>query len=400
MPAENNKKKIVLGLFLFLLLISIPLTLSLTKRPQETRSRASGSTTLSFTPSSTTTAPLQKDIGDTIDVDMMVDPGTNMVTFVRFQVNYDPTKLELLPNPFVLNTTSFPVAVEGPIVANGSLAESVSIGSDPTKAITKPTKIGTLHFKAIGPTNGSPTGITFTDLTQALSAGQNEQAGENVLSTTTPAYVSIGGNATTPAPSGPQTLLKFKILLHGVGAAGDNPNPGGNSLSNKNPLHPQRNLEVQIFDSSNQLISSVSAPTAISYTGPTNGTFDGSVDLGPSFPTGKYNIKIKTDRYLRRLVPGIISIENLQEVTVDEVGLIAGDTNSDNYLNVLDYNALLDCGFGKLDPLPMADPNSVYNSATCKGHPTSELVDVNDDGIINATDYNLFIRELSVQNGD
>jgi hypothetical protein len=408
MTPENNKRKIFVGFFLLLLIISVPLTVLITRKTQETRSHASGSTSLLFTPASTASTPLQKNVGDIISVDLMVNPGTNLVTFVRFQISYDPTKLQPTDNPFTLNTTAFPIAVEGPVVGNGTIAESVSIGSDPTKAITTVTKIGTLNFKALAPTNGTATIASFTSLSQALSAGQTEQAGENVLSTTTPAYIVIGGNAnTTPAITpiatsipGEGTMLNVRLLLHGVGAAGDNPNPSASTLSNKNPLHPQRNLDVQIFDSNNQLVSSVSAPTAINYEGPTVGGFAGSVDLGPSFPSGKYNIKVKTDRYLRKLVPGIFTIENKQVTNVADVAMIAGDTNGDNFLNVLDYNALLDCGFGNISPLPMADPNATYNSTNCKGHPTAELVDVNDDGVINGPDYNLFIRELSVQNGD
>jgi hypothetical protein len=80
--------------------------------------------------------------------------------------------------------------------------------------------------------------------------------------------------------------------------------------------------------------------------------------------------------------------------------LVTGDTNNDNVLNILDYNALLDCGYGELNPLPINDPNSTYNSKECQVHTPTEDVDLNDDGIINSTDYNLFLRELSVQNGD
>lgn len=399
---SENQKRIVLGFFLLLLVVTIPLTILLVSKKQENRSHATGSTTLSFTPTSSPTTPIQKNVGDIISLDLMADPGTNLVTFIRFQVSYDPTKLQpVATNPFALNTTAFPVLVEGPVLGTGSLAESVSIGSDPTKAVQKLTKVGTLSFQAIAPTTDGPTVASFSSLTQALSAGQNEQAGENVLSTTTPAYITIGGSAASISGTpGPDTRLNFRILLHGVGAAGDNPNPEGSSLSNKNPLHPQRNLEVEIFDINNQLVSSVSAPTAINYEGPEAGGFVGSVSLGPSFPSGKYNIKVKTDRYLRKLVPGIITIQTLQPVEVPPFAMVAADVNGDNNLNVLDYNALLDCGFGVIDPLPMADPNAEYNKSACQAHIPTVNIDINDDGIINSTDYNLFVRELSVQNGD
>lgn len=398
----SKKKKIIIGVFLLLLLISIPLTLSLVSRQQETRSRAStGTTTLYFEPSTSVSTPMTKNVGDTISLDLVADPGSNLVTFVRYQITYDPTKLQLdTTNPITLNSTVFS-SVEGPVTTNGTIAQSVSIGSDPTKAIQKATKIGTVNFKAIGPTGDTPTTISFGNLTQALSSSQNDQASQNVLSSTTPANVIITGTSTItpsiPQPSLSGTVVSFTVVLHGVGIGGDNPNPNGNSLSNKNPVHPQRDLSVEVTDTNNQVVASASAP--ISYDAAA-GTFTGKMSLGDNVPAGNYNIRIKTDRYLRRLVPGIQQIKVLQENKLPITQLIAGDTNGDNFLNVIDYNALLDCGFGLVEPLPMTDANAPYNSQNCQVHTPAINVDIDDNGIINSFDYNLFLRELSVQNGD
>ena len=398
----GKKKKIIITAFLLLLLISIPVTIGLLSNRQETRGRAAGgTTTLSFTPTSSTTTPLQKAVGDNIALDMYVDPGSNIITFVRYQVSFDPTKVKLATtNPMQLNNALF-TSVEGPVASAGNIAQSVSIGSDPTKAIQTKTKIGTLHFTAIGGTGNTPTSITFGNLTQALSSGANDQASQNVLSSTTPAIVTISGAAasasTMPQPTITGTAINFTLLLHGVGTAGDNPNPSGNSLSNKNPLHPQRNLDVQIFDTNNQIVASASAPVTYDSA---SGTFIGAVGLGNSVTSGNYNIKIRTDRYLRKRVSGIQQIKVDETTQVPSIQMITGDTNNDNVLNVIDYNALLDCGYGQLNPLPIADVNAVYNTDTCKVHIPQVDVDVNDDGVIGSTDYNLFLRELSVQNGD
>lgn len=401
-----NKKKIIVSTFLLLLLISIPLTISLLSRSnrQDTRTRAAGgTTTISFSPDSSTTTPLQKGVGDDIALDMYVDPGSNIVTFIRYQIAYDATKVKLAAtNPIELNQTVF-TNIEGPVITSGNIAQSISIGSDPTKAIQKKTKIGTLHFTAVGNTGNAPTTIAFGNLTQALSSGANDQASQNVLSSTTPAVIAINGTGATPSASTmPQptitgTAVSFTLLLHGVGTAGDNPNPSGNSLSNKNPLHPQRNLAVQVFDTNNQIVASSSAP--ITYDS-ASGTFVGAVGLGPNIPSGNYNIKIQTDRYLRKRIPGIQQIKFNQTTPLAITQMVAGDTNNDNVLNVLDYNALLDCGYGQLNPLPIADANSIYNTPACKVHKPQVNVDLNDDGVVDSTDYNLFLRELSVQNGD
>ena len=391
--ASGNKKTLLLGLFLLTLAVSVPFTLSLLQQRQENRTRAAGSTTLALTPASSASNPIQKNVGDTIALDLMVNPGNNLVTFVRFQIKYDPTKLELVStDPFTLNTTAFPTKIEGPVVSSGTLAESVSVGSDPTKAVQTTSKVGTVNFKAIGGTNGTPTEVSFSNLTQALSSGATDQAAENVLASTTPALIAIGGGA---ASSG--TVLSFNLLLHGIGAAGDNANPTGSSLSNKNPLHPTRNVDVLVYDSTNQLVASKAG--TITYAS-ASGAFTGKIDLGASFPSGNYNVKIKANRYLRKLIPGIVNIVNLKENAIPQTFMVAGDVNDDNILNVLDYNALLDCGYGEIEPLPMTDAGSIFKQTQCQVHTPVDNVDVDDNGIVNSPDYNIFLRELSVQSGD
>ncbi|MEK7572004.1 MAG: cohesin domain-containing protein [Patescibacteria group bacterium] len=396
-----TKKRIVIGL-IALLLVTIPLTISLSQQQQNPRGKAAASSSLSFTPVSTVTNPLVKNVGDTIALDMMVNPGSNLVSIVRFQITYDPTKLEIIQaTPFTINAAAFPTNIEGPVLGTGSVAQSLSIGADPTKVIQTTTRVGTLNFKAKAGTGTTPTTVTFANLTQVLSAGENDQASENVLSTTSPAYITIAGSTATPSasvqPTGKSTTLNFTILLHGIGTSGDNPNPSGSSLSNKNPLHPQRNLRIEIYDSNNTLVGKKEG-SLLYQEG--KGNFAATVDLGPTFPTGEYIIKVQTDRYLRRLLPGIQSIKTLQDNKLATVDLVAGDVNDDNFLNVLDYNTFLDCGYGELEPLPMIDPNAKYNTTECKAHTPVINVDVDDNGIINSPDYNLFLRELSVQHGD
>jgi len=407
-----KKKQAILFAVALALLISIPLTVSqLSQRTNENGHAAQGAS-LSFTPSSTASAPIHAKTGDTIDLTMNIDPGTSLVTFIRYQVKFDSTKVQLVDAaPETLNSSVF-TTVEGPVINTEDLAQSVSIGSDPTKAVAKVTKVVTLHFKAVGSTNGGTTTVTFGTMSQALSSGTNDQANQNVLATATPAVIAISGTAgptsvpnptsrpnptTLPIPTVTGTALNFSLLLHGVGAAGDNPNPTGNTLSNKNPLHPQRDLKVTVFDTSNQVVANSTSPVTYNSA---DGMFEGAVGLPNSVKTGNYSVKIQTNRYLKKLVPGIQQIVAGQNVTVTPVEMITGDTNNDNVLNVLDYNAMLDCGYGELNPLPMNDPSSTYISADCQVHSPTEDIDLNDDGIINSTDYNLFLRELSVQNGD
>jgi hypothetical protein len=406
-----QKKFAIAGFFIIILMV-IPLTLFLLEKKQEnqTHAQSSGSTSLYFNPTSTQQNPLVHKIGDSIPVAMYVNPGQDMDTFIKFQISYDPTKLSVSQtDPFTVNTSAFPTVVEGPVLGNGTISEEVSVGADPTKAIQKTAEVGTINLNAVGSTGSTPTTVTFTNVSQVLSSASTDQAAQNVLSSTDTAYVTIAASGTTPTttpvptlsatstpiPTGTTTVLSFDILLDGIGAAGDNANPASD-LSNKNPLHPVRTLEVQIYDTKNNLAASSSASIAYNSSA---GDFEGQADLGTNFPAGNYAIDVKTNDYLRKLVPGIINIVPLTNNPVPPVNLVAGDILDQNVLNILDYNALLDCGYGQINPLPIADPNATFNSPACQVHKPVQNIDDNDDGIVNSTDYNLWLRELSVQYG-
>lgn len=418
MNLSQRTKLLLTGILL--LLVAIPLTLLLLQKPQDTRSRASGGTTLSLIPQPGTSSFIEKSVGQSVPIDMIVDPGSNSVTFIRYQIKYDPNKLQpVANNPFTLNTTSFPTIIEGPVVSNGTISQSISVGSDPTKAIRTVTKVGTVNFKAIAVTEEGPTIVSFTGLSQVLSSGSNDQAGENVLTGALPATITIIENTgtpvptetpTVPTPTGPQptypptptlapgqTAVSFTLLLHGIGSAGDNPNPTDSDLSNKNPRHPQRNITMSIYDANDQLVTTT---TGILYYDGATGDFKGQVDLGTNFSSGTYTIKIKSDRYLRRLIPGVQTITKSQNNTIAVAQLVAGDTNGDNTLNILDYSALLDCGYGEINPLPITNSSSQFAQQVCQTHSPAINIDIDDNGILNSFDYNLFLRELSVQNGD
>ena len=572
-PTQNRMFPVLLT---FVLLVAVVLMVRLTpQKSQETRTHAAQGTKLYFTPTSSGSSPIQKQTGDTFTVDIMVDPGPNVVSFLKFEVLYDSTVLSLAQNGLAVNTTAFPATIEGPIIQSGRIAASVGIGSVPTNAIITPTKVATLTFSALK-ASGSPVEIKYGSISQALSIGPNDRAGDNVLATTESAFVVIGqltatltpgptsnnptptgsnptptgidnptpttgSNPTStpvlsPTPSGPQgcnpaaghlaadqevpastsqasgdftitfgsptsnnafnatinltntlqshvnsvtingpadagivgpvvltlysdsgtntfpqtfsksftlssdivtamqsgqayiniltdqfqsveirgqivcasltpqpsidpthTRLLLNLLLDGVGNAGDNPNPTANSLSNKQPVHATRPVNVQVLNNNNQIVATKLATVAYDQT---KGTFTGIVDLGTGLNQGNYVLKIKSDRYLRKLLPGFYTLQPAQQFEVKQTNLVAGDVNDDNVVNVLDYGVLFDCGYGALNPIPMNDLNSAFQQQACQAHTTKDFSDMNDDGKVDASDYNLFIRELSVQFGE
>lgn len=149
---------------------------------------------------------MQKTVGNPVSFDVMVSPGTNKVSYVKLEMDYDPTKLSLTSSPFVVNTNSFPVTQEGPILQSGKIFISLTVGSDPSKAISQTTKVGTINFTATAQTPASaPTSVTFGPATTILSVAATDESSENVLSSSTPGYIQISAAvaAVTPTPVPP-----------------------------------------------------------------------------------------------------------------------------------------------------------------------------------------------------
>lgn len=195
-----SPKKIVLFGFIAVLLIGIPVSLYLLQQQQETRSHAEKSTSLSFLPESTTTNPIKKSVGDNVILDVQVNPGKNLVSFVKLEIQYDETKLATSgADSFKVNDAAFPVTLEGPAFSPGKIAVTLSVGSDPTKAIQTITRAATITFKAKSDTGSTPTNVIFGNNTEILSIGSTDQASENVLLNVNPAVIVIGSTAVTPS---------------------------------------------------------------------------------------------------------------------------------------------------------------------------------------------------------
>jgi len=209
----SGRKLFLIG-FIVVLLVGIPLTVYILQQTTNTQQNAAASTNLAFNPTSSAAAPIQSTTGSSIPLDITVDPGKNLVSFVKVEIQYDPSVLATASaNAFKANTTAFPSVLEGPIYSPGKIAVTLSVGPNPTNAIQSKVTAATVTFTALKNTPpGTPTLVTFTTNTQVLSIGSNDQASENVLSSATPATIAIGGaspsqsipsGTPTPAPSIP-----------------------------------------------------------------------------------------------------------------------------------------------------------------------------------------------------
>ena len=195
MHLPSGKKILLIG-FIIALLVAIPLAIYFFNQQQAVQTSSVPSTTLAFTPSSESV-----NLGEDVSLDVNVDPGSNSVSFVKALISYDATKLATSASGFVPNTTDFPSIIQGPTYGPGTISITISIGATGTP-VQKLTRLGTLTLKAIAPTDSAPSQITFGNQTQVLSIGATDQFNENVLSTTTPATITIVSSATpTPIPT-------------------------------------------------------------------------------------------------------------------------------------------------------------------------------------------------------
>ncbi|HSA83609.1 MAG TPA: PKD domain-containing protein [Patescibacteria group bacterium] len=201
----SGKKLFLIG-FIVLLLVGIPVTVYLVQQQQETRTRAEAATSLSFQPDSSGGDPIVAEVGEDIPLDIMIDPGTNLVSFVRLEIQYDPDKVTAADGSFQPNTAVFPTVLSGPVYSAGKVLVSMSVGTDPTKAVQTKIRAGTLTLKSLATTGETtPTIITYSVNTVVTSVGSNDQASENVLAGTIPATIMIVGELTAsptePVPS-------------------------------------------------------------------------------------------------------------------------------------------------------------------------------------------------------
>ena len=172
------------------LVLVLPVILISGQQQQDQRSSATLSTTLYFSPENNRSNPIVKNINDEFNLDVMLNPGKNLISLLKLDIEYDSNILTLnTENPLKINGAIFPEILEGPIYSEGRIQVVLSIGSDQTKVITAENRIMTINFVAKNSSNR--TLINFGANNSAFSVGANDQSGEDVISSLTPAYIKI-----------------------------------------------------------------------------------------------------------------------------------------------------------------------------------------------------------------
>lgn len=221
-----QNKMFLLGI-LVILLVAIPLTVYMLQKQQETRSHATAATTIYFAQSGSTNqiSTFQATIGDTLNFDIYVNPGSNIVDTVKMVIDYDMTKLKTASavagcGTSICSSGALPNVLTGPTYTKngttGTITYELNSGSDLTKLLQSTTKIATLTLTATATADAtSPTQLSFeqssdptdTSKTYVSSKNCNEQQqncndlyNQNVLQTALPLYITIV-SANQPTPS-------------------------------------------------------------------------------------------------------------------------------------------------------------------------------------------------------
>lgn len=187
---------------LLVLLIAIPVTLFFLKKQQEVRTRAAPSSKLYFSPESLNTSTQCQ----SFNVDIMVDPGSNLVSIVDFYIKYDPAKLDVLD---IKESPVFPIVVRPRSITSGEANMSVSIGADVTRAVQTISKVATVTFS---PKAAGSAQVQFdSEKSRVFSLSTSDEPTENVLFSTSPSNVNVGTGSCLTASGTPSPTVGVSV---------------------------------------------------------------------------------------------------------------------------------------------------------------------------------------------
>jgi murein DD-endopeptidase MepM/ murein hydrolase activator NlpD len=204
------------------------------------------------------------------------------------------------------------------------------------------------------------TGITAVDFVEVSWAG-----------------LTRGQSYTSQNTGGASTYLRIDAALRDP--------TNGSPVSESPPLRRQRPMFVQIFNDRNELVLD---RQIIGEYDSIRDSYLGAIDLGSTWTTGAYQVKVRLDYTLVKLVQGISTIINGSTNILPQAALKTGDVNSDRQIDVNDFNILKGC---------YSDFEAAKNCDASR----KQASDLTGDGQVNQYDYNLWLRTLMKgQTGD
>lgn len=192
-----SKKKIVFILIALVLTIAgIVAGVYLVRQRQEIRKKAAPATAIYFQPSTVETL-----VGETMELDIFVETGTNNIYSLFLEINYDSAILEakLLTFTSLLSDQLRLVNISpGKITGSAGTGRTNGAANPP---VSGKQKIASVSFKILS--TSSSTAVSFGPETAAYT-GIGEDIGANLISSTIPATITVQAQepTTTPTPTG------------------------------------------------------------------------------------------------------------------------------------------------------------------------------------------------------
>lgn len=208
--------------------------------------------------------------------------------------------------------------------------------------------------------SSQPTGVTAlpTGVTPGVTTDPNNPQ------PTVPAGEEV------PTPTlGPGTVnmqLSVKVKIQGIGKNG-----------NETPKNRSRKIIASTYDTANKLVTQGTA--FLTYDG--SDYFVGNIQLG-RMTQGIYFVRLNGEGTLSTLVKPEFRLLKATEINeLPPVTLVQGDITNDNILSLADFNAALSC----------------FQNKRCD---SQEIIDFNDDGTTDVTDYNLLLKSFTTLQGN
>lgn len=210
---------------------------------------------------------------------------------------------------------------------------------------------------------GTPTGILPTStpaITPGVSLPPTNTPTVTPRSTATPTPIPTNTPTPTPLPKNLALTVQLDPLV-------------ANSLKKTS-----RAATLELYDSSEELV--------------TLGTFTFNYDASKRMyialvnmdpiPDDNYLLKIKVNKFLKKLFPGIIDTEHMKgTVTLQSIVLRVGDVDNDNAISTKDFTAVANC----------------MNNSSDRNCTNGDL---NEDGKTNILDLNIVSESLKRYQGD
>lgn len=266
------------------------------------------------------------------------------------------------------NESVFNMITQSPIAPNKESVCDLSLlpSAIPPTATPIPTD-------SINPEEPTPTQETEPDPTATPIAEEPTPTETEVIATITNTPTST--ITTTPTPQ--TNTLTLNVSLEGISTT---------------PTRQNRPLTLWFYRLDDNIKTSAPVftrtyPNALTYQN-NSGTFTATnLPLSnPSqtfkLPPGTYTVLMSTDTYLRKQISGV-SIQEGNTTLSQTQPLLAGDITKDNVIDILDYNAYINC-FG-----------NKKNQATCLYKNASDLNDDDKiDSLLDFSDYKLLIKNF------